>query len=217
MSSLAQNLPQFLSELALRLKIVEDTRSRANSLLALEYNIFDYIEPNRRQMLRIVADLLNPQGAHSQGKTFLHLWFDALQMSHLKSGSEIRVEWEGRIASTRVDLLIQNPAFTLAVVLDSLPETNLKSCYLAGNQEARENFYLVFLTHFGSRPRTLNQLEIDSMGHRFHKMHYQHGFLNWIRSCALYCQAEKVRWFLGDFGDYVERKFPSTALEGEMC
>jgi hypothetical protein len=206
-------------------RIVLDATSAAERSLRLwagiGFNVFDWIQPNENSLSDIIRDLLDSQGSHGQGDSFLKLATEGLlplpagllpgDLQKCKVVREARTH-EGR----RIDLMLDFGGTAIGIenkpfIGESQDQLTHYSRYL--EDRFKGNFYMVFLHGSGMKSGSLEpklRAKLEAEG-RFRDVPYYSqsapSLHNWLVKCAAHCQADKVRSFLMDFADYVSKTF----------
>ncbi|MDL2279895.1 PD-(D/E)XK nuclease family protein [Desulfovibrio sp. OttesenSCG-928-G11] len=204
------DVPRFLNDLARRLNDFQLTEERINHLTAENFSCFRYIDLNENKSSAILADLLDPQGLHGQGRLFLDAFLKLCEREtgFFSSAASIKVKTE---ASTmyiksklrRMDILLSDGKNVMAVEnkLYAPDQKGQIEDYLHNIQfDASQCFMLVYLTPQGKLP---SESSLTVAGGRQYKENIHH--LSWgelllcLEQCRKQLEAEKLRFFLKDF------------------
>lgn len=214
--SLEEELARFFSDLNFRLELFESAKHKLDVYLASEFNVFSYISPDESRLSDIIAELLNPKGRHGQGEVFLREFFGILDKSLDCSGScrVVREQVTDSIPQSqrRIDILLEIDGF--GVGIENKPWAGEQAEQLSDYQKYlknkyKDNYLLVYLSGSGDEPQSISADErrrLKGEG-KLKVLSYPGGFRNWLIACYKECKAEKIRWFLSDFIDFVERNF----------
>ena len=208
----------FFAGLAPAFSVAVQAQKVLDRVAATNFSVFHYFKEDENLVSGIFADLLRPDGSHGQGTTFLRLFLREIDRGRRpafrRSGDYGSLErcavyteyptHEGR----RIDIVlkledqwigIENKPWAveqddqLQHYLEFLRQKDAQACvlYLSGNgDDAKtiqdEDHYLTI--PYG---RTKNG---PSVAH-------------WVEKCHRHCDADKVRWFLKDLHEYIERIF----------
>jgi hypothetical protein len=191
------------------------------------FNVFDWIRPIENDLSDIIRDLLDPLGSHGQGDIFLKTAFDELfvlpsdiKFSDFTHPTVIReaATFENRRIDIRIDANANSQFSSIAI--ENKPWTGegeqQLDDYAKYLERRSKNRSFCLLVIYGQdlklsslRPETRKALEAE---HRFHAIPYRCSsgvsLHRWLTRCAEKCHADKVRWFLRDFADYVADQFP---------
>jgi hypothetical protein len=78
----------------------------------------------------------------------------------------------------------------------------------------------MYLNGYGASPSrtSLSQkLRLEELqSGRYVEWNYAGDLAQWVQQCTLNCEADKIRWFLRDFGTYILREFANTVKEGNQ-
>lgn len=195
--------------------------------VAPRFSVFDYFKERETDLSRAFGGLLDPAGTHGQGDVFLRLFLDEIYCSlddNLHSDfpcsdtQECKVYLEHPANGRKIDIVlkmqdkhwvgIENKPWA-----DEQPD-QIKDymTYLQRRKEGADggSAWLLYLSGDGSDPKTAEgMLEPEhclTMPYRT-RDGKPPSVENWIRRCGEQCEAERVRWFLKDFLEYVEGNF----------
>jgi hypothetical protein len=209
----AEKLADFYSSLAFRFELLDDARRHFNAYLARDFNVFDYIEPDENKLSRVIKDLLSPDGTHGQGTVFLDQFLTAighpLRCAHSKSA---RVRCQTQATHVRegglIDITIDLGDF--GVGIENKPtaveqDGQLWRYWQHLEARYRGGFCLVYLDGKGTTPESIpedHRRRLEAEG-KFKIMSYVPDLQRWLEGCAKESKADKLRWFLRDFAEYV--------------
>jgi hypothetical protein len=222
--NLKEELARFFSELNFRLELFESVKHKLDVYLASEFNVFSYISPDENRLSDIIAELLNPRGRHGQGEVFLREFLRILGKS-MKCGSRCKVVREQVTdaipqSQRRIDILLEIDGF--GVGIENKPWAGEQAEQLSDyhkylKSKYKDNYLLVYLSGSGGKPQSISPDErqrLEDEG-KLKILSYAVGFKAWLIACYKECRAEKIRWFLNDFIDFVERNFAIDINEEE--
>lgn len=215
-AELSGQLTTLFSSLSFRLKLLEGVRRKLDVYIASGFNIFDYIAPDENRLSDIIAELLSPEGKHGQGNVFLREFLKTVEQDVERAGL-CRVVREQPTDLTpqplrRIDILLEMDG--LGMGIENKPWAGEQPDQLAVYQEYLENKYqdnylLVYLSGSGHEPLSMSADRRERLKRegRLKVISYPVEFRKWLEACYKECRAEKVRWFLHDFIEYVEKGF----------
>ncbi len=226
----------FFDGLAYHDRIWREVKKKLNVHLAGDFSVFDYIQPNENALSRIIADLLDPEGAHGQDATFLKLFLAMLRNGDDKNEipsdekcdfQNVDIVCEALTTSIsnrlrRIDIRISlGQGFGIGI--ENKPWAEEQKDQLADYwEELRKkyggNFLLCYLCPGGAKPKTLLPAEQDILEkggqlEQFKILYYSEHFCGWLEQCIKETQADKVRWFLKDFLAYIQTHIPDQSIE----
>lgn len=226
-SGLISDVRQYLSGLDMRLKFLRHTRAELDAQFATEFSVFRYLVTDEVKLSDLISDLLSPEGTHGQGETFLSLFLKRIG----RPVAEKPIVAAGSIRVIREDCTRYCPNFrrriditidfgTLyGIGLENKPFAEEGDDQLADyadhlNRKYGGNYTLVFLSNDGRAPQSISGKLRDFLSHsqKLVVLSYEEDILNWLRDCWRECRADRVRWFLSDFSNWVSRAFPSELL-----
>jgi hypothetical protein len=224
-SEFARALNDFSATLSLRLNLLREARRQMNVYLALDFNVFSYIEPDECRLSDMIAELLSPRGLHGQGDVFLRLFAQQLGCDPWPSPCpEVRREEPITYpvgSSGRLDIIVDFGSFGIGI--ENKPWAGEQSdqlhryrAYL--EQRYSGKFCLVYLSGSGTAPTSLppEDREMLEAKRKFRTLSYRSGLRKWLHACETECKAEKIRWLLRDFDEFVSAKFKLDDLDGEL-
>ena len=216
-----QDLERFFADVKYRVQLAERLRCQLDVRLATGFNVFDLIEPDENKLSDVLADLLDPKGAHGQDDLFLRLLFGRLGLG---SDAKLRtkdatVRREAPMRGTRKDHRRMDVFVEAGVLLaienkvDSPEQQDQVIDYLIDLErrcpcppgQPIQNF-LIYLTPDHRSPASLNDSELENhqKSGRLHCWSYQDDLYPWLEDCRRDCEAQKIRDFLSDFIAYIE-------------
>jgi hypothetical protein len=242
-----KTIGQFFDELQFKLKIIERHKQQTDRYLASDFSVFSYIWCDENKLSDIIANLLKPNGTHGQGNKYLLAYLEMLfnfsdknpvlqnKIHEFKSlveskSNQIKIIREKSTdyierSQRRMDIVIDFGA-GYGLMIENKPWTidqneQLKHYYQDMKLRFKETVILVYLSGNGTPPSldSLSKsltLEITENGEYLETNFPQH-ITNWLERCLLTTEADKMRWFLRDFKDYIETNFSlSTATNLEL-
>lgn len=229
-----KELDNFFSNLRFRLDIFQENKKQTDVYLASDFNVFDYIYPDENRLSDIIAHLLDPKGKHAQGDVFLKEFliviskkvndatYENLALHNLRVIREDPTSYIPEF-QRRIDITIDfNGRFGIGI--ENKPWAGPRPKQLERYKQHLDKkyigrFILFYLSPNGSLPprESLDPDEREALRKqkKFEILSYPIEFKNWLESCYKECRAERVRWFLKDFIDYVEEKFKQSLMEQE--
>ncbi|MGO8878314.1 MAG: PD-(D/E)XK nuclease family protein [Desulfomonilaceae bacterium] len=219
-----KQLLTFLRQMQFRLNILDDTRREMNVYLARDFNAFKYIAPDENLISDIFADFLNPEGPHGQGVLFLGEFLKIINPAtdqEILIGDKVSVIREQATdaipnSQRRIDIVIKFEPSQFWLGIENKPWATDQSEQLSDysdylRNKSQDNFLLIYMSGSGAEPsresiepQKLSQLKNKN---RFVTLCYRNDLSDWLRSCKQKCEAERIRFFLQDFTDYIERTF----------
>ena len=242
-----QQVEHVLLSFARILRVAKAGERQLDQRLALRFNVLDFLRTDELGLSRIMADLLDPDGAHGQGALFLKTLLRRLTERERSAGMEatlrkmytavdqtaqhIRVVTERRIdGDRRIDVSIEIDE-TRCIAIENKPyagdQPDQIKDYLAYlQQEYPDRFLLLYLSPAGDPPSgsSMTKDDRETHGDRFLAMPYcvsaaravspsddascsSYSIADWADDCRAHCDVDRLRWFLLDIKDYVQRTF----------
>ena len=231
-----QDYQRFFDGLAPRLETARTLERELDTQLARRFNVFDYLRTDELGLSRVIADLLDPNGKHGQGNTFLRLLLDRLECSDASKDldhANVEVEVEKAIKDNRrFDICVRIGEHCLAI--ENKPyagdQPNQIKDYLGWLKDRRfKTSRLIYLPPQGEPPSPesvkLTHLEAGlHKNHSFKVMPYHKGqgdswdddfdnyrldytLAEWLADCRKNCDVDKISWFLRETETFCERTF----------
>ena len=232
---------RFFDELKPRLETARALESELDAQLARRFNVFDYLRTDELGISRVIADLLNPQGNHGQGTTFLKFLLGGLKCPIASEYLDrANVEVEKTIKDERrLDIYVRIGECCLAIenkpyAGDQQDQIKDYLGWLKG--QGFKNFVLIYLSPQGEPPSPESvklpylKTELDA-DHSFKIMPYHeaHGdaweddfddyrldytLTEWLADCRKNCDVDRLRWFLRDAETFFTRMFGGHTMAG---
>lgn len=181
---------------------------------AVDFNIFRFIDPDENRLSDIIADLLDANGTHGQGHSFLNELLVALDIDLRQKLGGVNVRREDTTdGRRRVDITVGASKFGIGIEnkpwAGDLPD-QLKDYINHLRLHHGDHFCLLYLSGRGTPPaeESLSPTErqqLESQG-QFRCWSYKREFQDWLKSCTHVCRADKVRFFLQDFVSFIDYK-----------
>ena len=133
-----------------------------------DYNVFHILGISAKEviMCRFLADLINPEGQHGGGisflKSFMHDVLNEYSMSDiLLARTEVAAEYVID-NERRIDIVIQNPHFFIPIEVKIYAGEQEGQCY--DYYQYAKNSRLVYLTRFGNAPSEYSRKKKSGTG-----------------------------------------------------
>jgi hypothetical protein len=215
--ALTTALSDYYRTVATRIERFQKVRKKADLYEATRFSAFDYIDRDENRLSDVIHDLLDPSGRHGQGTLFLYLFLEAIGVAPESVHPPFRVKREDCTLycasfQRRIDITLELGDF--GVGIENKPwasegQEQLKDYCLHLRQKYAQRFMLVYLSGDGSRPTSINRTDLAALqaAKQFKSLAFPTGLHRWLERCSHGCKADKVRWFLSDFAEYVKKGF----------
>jgi hypothetical protein len=172
-----------------------------------------YIRPDEMRLSWMIADLLDPQGAHGQGGSFLDLFLEDVGLAVLTDTKNAGVQLESATdaigAARRIDVLIQGAQWVVGI--ENKPWASDQPWqvrdYLAHlSKVCASRFCLLYLTKDGRLPSSASLVKEEceaQMGRGQLKLVSYEQITAWLERCCTVCRADRVSWFIRALRDYL--------------
>ncbi len=219
----------FLSQLAVLMESMRRQQREEERRHAPRFNAFDYLARDELGLSQVIADLLNPRGAHGQGAAFLRRFLKRLEHFDLPDGLDAsQVTLEKAIVCDRrprrLDIFIRISASQCVVIehkRGARDGPQQLQDYGMWMRQKYQKTMLIYLSPLGQCPVKMAPPDDGSPNnHGFMIMPYasrqpdddgrlrddeewdayrlNYSLADWFGDCRLLCEADRLRWFLGD-------------------
>jgi hypothetical protein len=230
-------LDRLLGGLRSHLKTIKQHRNYTDKFLGDGFNVLDFIGYDENSLSDLIAKFLDPAGGHGQDTAFL------LSFLGLAAGKPTREETEnvfvqleqavrrneavivkrehGTSGRRFIDIVVDVGQFRFAI--ENKPraadQDKQVSDYIKHlKHSSHRGWAFIYLNGYGARPSDSSlcgnlRQELLGSGH-YVELDYATDLAEWAQQCARVCDAEKIRWLLRDFHNYILREFKSELIEG---
>ncbi|MBP2641052.1 MAG: hypothetical protein H6Q66_2003 [Firmicutes bacterium] len=217
-NDLVNNCDKLMNDISFRLEVVRSYQKSINMKLAGEFNVFKLMNPNENTLSDVLADMLRPDGTHGQGDVFLKLFLSRLGFANHPSTVKINVRREvptNNILNSerRIDILTDFGG-QYGIGIENKPWaadlSNQVGDYCSHLDKLYGDKYMfVYLPPYDRDPDngSLHKLDLLKQRNGYCCLSYNSGLKNWMEDCLKECKADKYRWFLQNFIEYVENEF----------
>ena len=239
--ALPARLRGFFSGLAPAIDVARAAQMRIDHRLATRFSVFDdffyFIHKKENTLSRIFRSLLDPQGRHGQGSQFLDALLEEVRSSIPDSEpprtnlASCRVRTEYGIEKTTkkgrgsIDIVVEWPKSEYWIGIENKPwageqggqVTDYVEALLRQTDQSTDVKRVLFLYFSGSGedPKTLTA-RVARAAHcitvPYRSKSRQCSVMGWIRRCRTRCAADRIRWFLMEIEDYIERSFHQATI-----
>jgi PD-(D/E)XK nuclease superfamily len=223
-AGLQSELDSFYSLLRAKLSIHEEASRRIAIFNAPDFTPFNYFWLDENAFSKVVAGLLDADGTHGQADLFLGEFLTVLKLGSPKTRRRCKVLTQVPVFASSMlgflDILIDFGDFGIGIENKPWAGEQIKQVErycIALDQRYSGEFQLVYLSADGRRPASISEelrkrLEADK---KLTTLSYGH-LQRWLRHCARMCEADKVRWFLRDFAQYLAEEFAEQDVDHEV-
>jgi hypothetical protein len=222
------SVDSLFSGLGAAMKSVKEMHKLYNPVMAFKFNSLNFLRPGENQYSEILAFFLDPNQTHGQGNTFLKIFLKRLEIKEglelIERNVEVKVKCEHSTdEGRRIDILISfGNHFILAIenkvwAKDQNDQIADYSTYL--ENFFKGNYKLLYLCPYERTPsiasiskELLTKLQDDK---KFLSYSYADDIIDCIDEWAQSCQAERVRYFLNEFKQYLNHEFIGESFMSE--
>lgn len=205
-----------------RQRLLEEDRQRNARSVAPAFSVFRFCDTSEEGISAILAWLLDARGDHAQGDLFLraflawlHVFWPDTAISRSKAHTEAPIPT--RHSTRFIDVLVTSPdghAMAVENKIGAVDQDQQLSDYLFWLRSHSAGHQLLYLTHDNREPSESSIAAQDraialSKGILFERSYSE--LLDWITKCHELCGASKVRHFIEDFRDHVQKTILGVA------
>ena len=176
-----------------------DKHETARRLTGSDFNIFSIlnVERDETKNCRVIKELLDPSGLHSQGDIYLKLFLEEVMKIHNVDLKNAIVRREDNIGEgNRVDITIDiKPSCFIAieVKIDALLGNNQLERYYNDAKKRRPNPIIVYLSKFKNPPLDKNNglgntLKAEDVTH----ITWSEDIIKWLELCLQQPQTQRI-------------------------
>lgn len=237
--ALPDRLRGFFAGLAPAIQVAETTQERIDRRLATRFSVFDdffhFIHKKENTLSRIFRSLLDPQGRHGQGSRFLDALLEEVSNSVRDSEpprtnlASCRVRTEYGITKTTkdsrgsIDIVVDWPESGYWIGIENKPwageqDDQVQNYVEALLRETQQDLKRVLFLYFSGSGEVSTTLPDDEakaarcITMPYHSESGQCSVLGWLRRCRIRCEADRIRWFLMEIEDYIQRSFHQASV-----
>jgi hypothetical protein len=222
-----REIESYFSSLQTCLDLVRPALRELDQYVAGGFNVFDYIRPDENELSDILADFLDRNGCHGQGDIFLRSFLTVVRLDHLQSCGHVKIVREDPTmyisrSSRKIDITADFDSGSFGIGIENKPwageqEDQVKEYSQHLERKYRDNYRLVYLSGNGNEPQSIGDQERENLKKSGHLIIFPYWEIkSWLDTCYRDCRAEKVRWFLKDFSEYISREFAPTTSKEEL-
>ncbi|UCZ56633.1 PD-(D/E)XK nuclease family protein [Desulfurispirillum indicum] len=224
-SDLSMAIERYFTSIQSALQSSREVRKAYDPAIAFDFSVFDFIPTGENKISEVLAFFLNPSESHAQSDTFLRIFLNSLEQQRAQKPHDhvIRVTCEKVIENNRrIDLLIEfNSGYAIAIENKLLAADQLEQIADYSEHLGRaynNNFLLIYLSPQGADPsvESISEIQLNALRSQgtFLAMSYMQ-IIEIVEQWKNACQAERVRWFLADFHQYLRHTITGEGPMGE--
>ena len=228
---------RFFTALGARMEDARTRGRELDRLLARGFNALDYLRTDELGLSRIIGDLLDPYGTHGQGACFLGKFADLIGPDRWPIGQSIRYdEFNVKVqreratdGGGRLDISVEfrsKEQKAACIAFENKPyaadgEAQISDYLEFLRRHYCRRFLLIYLSGHGGMPSELglpgdaNKDGLATMSFCPRATDSEEDFQlrlpftlsEWLRECRQICEAERLRWFLGEVETFCHMTF----------
>lgn len=214
-----KTVESLLKEVDFKIGTLQEARKRFSAQLAPDFNLFDYLRTDEMGVSKVIADLLDPQGAHGQGSVFLQAFARMLQQEWITDSNNWRVVTEQQAnGQRRIDVYLESDKGVIGI--ENKPwatdQKNQLSDYAEYLRSAVDNtnkrWLLIYLGNNEPSADSIGKKELEDFERDKNLIRINfHSLVGWLNDCAAQSRALVVRVFIEELA-----KFVRTNINGEL-
>jgi hypothetical protein len=166
------------------LQLLRETWHRSES-----FNLFKVLRKDSDEVRlhsRFIAAILDPDGSHRAGNTYLKLFLKQVELNDFTAqNSKVFAEYQG------IDILIRNDSGQAIVIENKIyagdQHQQLYRYYQTMKEEGIEDITIIYLTLYGKEPESQSVEGLDSdflESKKYQLLSYQHDINHWVEQCV---------------------------------
>ncbi|MDR3154799.1 MAG: PD-(D/E)XK nuclease family protein [Deltaproteobacteria bacterium] len=216
--------------------LAERAQLEIDKALAPRFSVMDYISPDEMKISAILADLLDPHGSHGQQTLFLESFLQRvsaqltedtrLELYRLPETGVYREAATYKIENVRrrIDIVMVNPGWVVGI--ENKPWANEQEDQLKDYRTHLEKAYPGKPVHIVYLPGDCSRAKSDktdgkttiTIGYNWSEVccgaeSKAFHLSDWLEETILDCNVDKIRHFLKDFLQWINREFINHSPE----
>ena len=206
-----------LKEVAFKIGTLQEARKRFSAQLAPNFNLFDYLRTDEMGVSRVIADLLDPKGAHGQGAVFLNAFAKMLEQEWITSTYDWRVVTEQQAnGQRRIDVYLESNIGVIGIEnkpwATDQPDQLKDYAEHLKNRAGNKEWLLIYLGNNEPSANSITKKDFEELVHdkKLIPLNF-YSLVGWLNDCAAQSKALVVRVFIEELA-----KFVRTNINGEL-
>ncbi|SMC10060.1 PD-(D/E)XK nuclease family protein [Nitratiruptor tergarcus] len=207
-----ENLKKFFQKALFEYELYKKVKREIDRYLSTDFNFIDIISPDENKISILLKILLEPNGTHGQGNLFLELFLkqlkDLSKRDLFYSTKSVVIATEKPTdENRRIDIVIEFDDFIVAI--ENKPwageQDEQLEAYYNYLIKSKKDFILIFLAGTKRDPISISKEHKNS--DKFLNTTYKALLVPWLKECYKNCESQKVKFFVKDFQEWIERNF----------
>ncbi len=173
------------TEMLQKIRSIQDKYDTLQKAKAERFNFFRMLELERKEDIhsRFLGELLDPEGSHQQGATFLNLFCDRMKMDEFNSEAA-KVYLEKRTPQGYIDIFVDGGGQSIIIEnkIDAGDQDKQLERYAEYGQQQGKSFQLFYLNLHGHAPGEESRGELEE-GKGFQIISYRDDIKAWLEDC----------------------------------
>lgn len=218
-------LKPYLTGLDSIIKTVKSIQAIDEPINAYRFNLFNFWYPGENKLSQILTFFLDPKQTHGQGDLFLKVFLNQFGLAHYVSDTiNISVKCEYAITyQRRIDILISfyNDVFAVGIEnkFGAGDQVNQLHDYAKYLKSTFNKHVLFYLTPKGNEPSLTSiskeNYDLYICDGSLQAISYTNNIIDLINQWSLVCRADRVRYFLTDFEQYIKQELIGDTFMNE--
>lgn len=196
-------LVSLLTHISVWDKLDRQVKEHHQSKVAPDFRLFNFFRVDEMALSRCLAFLLNPQGAHGQGKLFLSRFIKLLPENVMfQASDDVRIRTEYTLPdSRRLDLLLTQSNSAIAIEnkpwAEDQPRQLHDYAHWMNGRYFNNHWLLVYLCNNDISEYSLPANSSDALKKNTFPLTFYH-LVEWLEECLLHVQAPQIRLFIDE-------------------
>jgi hypothetical protein len=220
----SEGVPALLFHLAKKMLIHKAAWDKLQLEEAPRFKSFSFFSARETVVSKMIAALLNPEGAHGQGRAFLDLFLHMIGLAGLADSKvPVRsVTVEDRTEDRkRIDIVVAFVnGFNFGIenkVFGAAEQENQISGYVNALASRKGEFFLLFLTDDSLTCKSITAADLERIRQNIRLEPAKRFLKAWLTACQRpeVCKAPAVHTFLGHFSKYISSQKENTFMTSQ--
>lgn len=204
-------ISHLLNAVNLKVGAIRYAKKTFSAQLAPEFNIFNFLRSDETGLSRIIADLLDREGTHGQGKVFLDIFSKRLaeDFPWTSSANNWAVNTEKQAnGRRRIDICLESENGIIGIenkpwAIDQQNQLSDYARYLKNNSGSK-HWLLIYISNTPPSEKSIGKDELSELEQSKNLVVLDYGFIkDWLEECASKSKSLTVRVFIENLISYL--------------